>query len=179
MANTVFRLVSGIFAFFFGILLLGMLIPQNLSMPVDGAGGMNYNSQSFWAYPWGKSVTHKGVDIFAREGTKVCSATHGIVLSCGPLGRGGNVVFILGPKWRIHYYAHLKGISVRPFSLVAKGDQIGTVGTTGNAAGKPAHLHYSIVTAIPYPWRIDNSVQGWKKMCYLNPIDYLEGAQQN
>jgi hypothetical protein len=21
---------------------------------------------------------------------------------------GGNVVFVLGPKWRIHYYAHLK-----------------------------------------------------------------------
>lgn len=160
------------------VLVLGLLIPQNLTMPVEGAGKASYHPQSFWAYPWGKSVTHKGVDIFAREGRKVRSATHGIVLSCGPLGRGGNVVFVLGPKWRIHYYAHLKEISTRPLSFIAKGDLIGTVGTTGNAAGKPAHLHYSIVTVIPYPWRIDNSVQGWKKMFYVDPVSYLQFASR-
>jgi len=59
------------------------------------------------------------------------------------------------------------------FSFVSTSSKIGTVGSTGNAAGKPPHLHYSIQTLIPYPWRIDKSVQGWRKMFYLNPLQYL------
>jgi hypothetical protein len=62
------------------IFLTGFLIPQNLKMPVDGASKSSYNQQSFWYYPWGKSGTHKGVDIFAKEGTAIKSATNGIVV---------------------------------------------------------------------------------------------------
>ena len=54
---------------------------------------------------------------------------------------------------------------------------IGKVGSSGNAAGKSPHLHYSIITPIPYFWRIDTSKQCWKKMFYLNPIDYIEDIQ--
>jgi len=142
-------------------------------MPVDGATTADYNKQSFWYYPWGKSGTHKGVDIFAKEGTAVRSATSGLVVFCGQINMGGNVVLVLGPKWRLHYYAHLKEIKTSLFSWVDSGKVIGTVGTTGNAAGKTPHLHYSITTLIPYLWRIDTDKQGWKKMFYLNPIDYL------
>ena len=56
---------------------------------------------------------------------------------------------------------------------VIKGDKIGTLGATGNAVGKPPHLHYSIVTWLPHFWRIDNEPQGYRKMFFLNPIDYL------
>ena len=134
----------------------------------------SYNAQSFWAYPWGKSVTHKGVDIFAPKGTPVQAATSGIVLYAGILKLGGNVVFVLGPKWRLHYYAHLNTIQAKALSWVYRGENIGAVGASGNAAGKPPHLHYAIQTAIPYPWRMDGDRQGWKKMFYLNPIDYFE-----
>ena len=92
----------------------------------------------------------------------------------GQLKFGGNIVLILGPKWRIHYYAHLQEIQTKPFQWVECGEQIGTVGTTGNAVGKPPHLHYAMATLLPYVWRIDKAPQGWKKMFYLNPIDYLE-----
>jgi len=161
-----------------GLLLLtiigiGLLYPQNYSMPVEGASQSSYNQQSFWYYPWGKSVTHKGVDIFARQGTPVRSTTSGLVLYTGQLKLGGNIVLVLGPKWRLHYYAHLNEITTSNFSLVGGGEQLGTVGATGNAAGKSPHLHYSLATLIPYFWRIDNDRQGWKKMFYLNPIDYL------
>jgi peptidoglycan LD-endopeptidase LytH len=156
------------------IIIVGLLIPQRLSMPVVGATKSSYNQKSFWYYPWGKSVTHKGVDIFAKEGTKVCASTSGIVIYSGQIEMGGNVIFILGAKWRFHYYAHLKEIKAHKFSWIKRGEVIGLVGTTGDAIGKPPHLHYSIITLIPYIWRIDKDHQGWKKMFYLNPIVYLE-----
>ena len=155
------------------ILFLGFLIPQSFKMPVEGATKQSYSQESFWYYPWGKSLTHKGVDIFAKKGTPVRSATVGLVLYQGTISMGGNVIFILGPKWRLHYYAHLNQIMVKSFSFVSTKTQIGTVGTSGNAAGKAPHLHYTLETIIPYPWRADKSVEGWRKMFYLDPIPLL------
>jgi murein DD-endopeptidase MepM/ murein hydrolase activator NlpD len=155
------------------VLLSGFLIPQHFTVPVKGATRTSYSQNSYWYYPWGKSVTHKGVDIFAQKGTPVYSATAGIVLYTGKINMGGNVVLILGPKWRLHYYAHLDTIMASGFSFVNSNSIIGKVGNTGNAAGKPSHLHYTIRTIIPYPWQIDKAKQGWKKMFYLNPISYL------
>ena len=156
------------------VLIIGFLIPQNLRMPVQGATKSDYNSKSFWYYPWGKSVTHKGVDIFAKKGTEINSSTSGLVLFSGEISRGGKIVIVLGPKWRLHYYAHLNELKTSSLSFVNKKSTIGTVGTSGNAIGKPPHLHYSIVTIIPYVWRIDSDKQGWIKMFYLNPIEYLK-----
>lgn len=155
------------------ILAAGMLMPQYVQIPVEGATSADYNPKAFWYYPWGKSITHKGVDVFAKEGTNVLTAVSGLVLAAGENSRGGNYVLVLGAKWRVHYYAHLKDVYAKPLRWVTAKTRIGTVGKTGNALTTPAHLHYSIVTLIPYPWRIDGAKQGWKKMFYLNPIDYL------
>lgn len=156
------------------IVVAGFMIPQEISMPVEGALASDYHPNSFWHYPWGKSVTHKGVDIFAKAGTSLNSATNGLVIYKGHIGMGGNIILILDPKWRLHYYAHLEDISITPLSLVTTGEKIGSVGDSGNAKGKPPHLHYSIMSLIPYPWLIDSDRQGWKKMFYLNPISYIE-----
>ncbi len=50
-----------------------------ISIPVAGASHSDYNQKSFWYYPWGKSVVHKGVDVFAKKGTKVVAASGGLV----------------------------------------------------------------------------------------------------
>ncbi|HVU55994.1 MAG TPA: M23 family metallopeptidase [Puia sp.] len=155
------------------ILVVGFLIPQHLSMPVEGATRSCYDQHSYWAYPWGKSVTHKGIDIFSKAGTSVHPATGGLVVYAGQNHLGGNVVYVLGPKWRLHYYAHMREVTTHTLSIVGKNSTLGTVGTTGNAQGKPPHLHYTIKTMVPYFWRADKSIQGWKKMFFLNPIPYL------
>ncbi|MDR2916354.1 MAG: M23 family metallopeptidase [Tannerella sp.] len=158
-----------------GILTLGFFMPQSFVMPVEGATQKDYNHETFWYYPWGKSVTHKGVDIFAKEGTALRSATCGLVVFTGENGAGGNVVLVLGPKWRFHYYAHLQHIETSSFSWLGTGERIGTVGKSGNAGNTPAHLHYSIITAIPYVWRVDRKApHGWRKIFFLNPVDYLK-----
>ncbi len=155
------------------VFIIGLALPCNVSMPVENAVTADYHPQSFWYYPWGKSVTHKGVDIFAKEGTNVHPASGGLVVYSGSLSMGGEVILILSSKWRLYYYAHLSERNTSSWHWVNKTDLIGRVGSTGNAIGKPPHLHFSIITLIPYPWRIDNSHQGWKKMFFLNPISYF------
>lgn len=151
----------------------GFFWPQRAVIPVRGAAEGDWNPDSFWRHPWGRSRVHKGIDIFASEGTPVVSATDGIVVFAGRTDVGGNVVTILGPKWRIHYFAHLDVIRAAAGAVVRSGDEIGAVGTTGNAAGRPPHLHYSILTLVPYPWGLRFGTQGWQRMFYLDPIAAL------
>ncbi|MFA0964583.1 M23 family metallopeptidase [Roseivirga sp. BDSF3-8] len=151
----------------------GFLLPEDFRMPVVGASRADYNQASFWYHPWGKSGVHKGVDIFAADNTPVQPAVSGIVIYTGKFKRGGNVVLVLGPKWRVHYYAHLSRIDTDAFSIVGEGDNLGRVGTTGNAAGKPPHLHYAIFSLLPYWWLSDDSPQGVRKMWYLDPVARL------
>jgi murein DD-endopeptidase MepM/ murein hydrolase activator NlpD len=56
---------------------------------------------------------------------------------------------------------------------VSRGQKVGEVGNTGNANGKPTHLHYSIISLIPDPKRYSSQTQGWKRMFYLNPDELL------
>jgi murein DD-endopeptidase MepM/ murein hydrolase activator NlpD len=142
--------------------------------PVTGATPADWNIKSFWAYPWGSSITHKGIDIFKAKGTDVVSSTHGLVVYTANSGKGGKSVIVLGPKWRFHYYAHLDEFKTSKFRPVKRGSVIGTVGTSGNAAGKPPHLHYAITSPFPYIHLYDGEAkQGWKKMFYLDPDKYL------
>ncbi len=157
----------------FSVLSVGFLLPEALIIPVKGATKTDWNSKSFWFHPWGKSGVHKGIDIFAKDGTPVVAACSGIVVSAESNGNGGNVVSILGLKWRIHYYAHLKTIKVAVGEMIKQGSEIGTVGTTGNAIGKPPHLHYAIITQIPYIWEYRPEKYGFERMFFLNPHDLL------
>ena len=155
------------------IVALGAILPEQLVIPVQGATQADWNHETFWHQPWGASVVHKGIDIFGSKGTAVLAPTYGLVLYRGHFDLGGNVVLIIGPKWRVHYLAHLDTIHSDTDLLVRPGTEIGKLGDSGNAAGKQPHTHYSIVTLIPYPWKMTAQTQGWKKMFYLNPHEKL------
>jgi murein DD-endopeptidase MepM/ murein hydrolase activator NlpD len=154
-------------------LVVGFLIPERIQIPVLGADKSDWNSQSFWFEPWGRSGVHKGIDIFSKPGTHVVSTIDGLVVYTGYLKMGGNVVIVLGPKWRFHYFAHLDTIHASTWSFVGSGSVIGTVGDSGNAKGKPHHLHYSIVRLFPAPWAMDSYTQGYKKAFFIDPHRYL------
>lgn len=151
----------------------GLLLPEKIIIPVKGATKSDWNLKSFWFSPWGKSGVHKGIDIFAKEGTPVIAACSGLVVSAESNRDGGNVISILGPKWRVHYYAHLKTLKVVSGDIVRQGAEIGTVGSTGNAVGKAPHLHYAIITQIPYVWNYRADKYGSDRMFFLNPHDKL------
>lgn len=151
------------------VFLAGLLLPERAIVPVQDAGTQDWNARSFWYEPWGVSGVHKGIDIFAPEERPVLAPVSGLVVFRGQLGIGGNVVVVLGPKWRLHYFAHLRTSQVGVLSFVSKRQRIGEVGTSGNAAGKPPHLHYAIVSLFPRPWRFSTATQGWKRMFFVNP----------
>ena len=151
------------------VLVAPLLIPERGNIPVRGASARDWNRQSFWYEPWGASGVHKGIDIFAPEGKPIVAPVHGIVVFEGRLRLGGNVVAVLGPRWRIHYFAHLQTSRVDAFEFVGKGEMLGTVGTTGNAAGKAPHLHYAVLSLLPRPWQLSFGTQGWKRMFFVDP----------
>ncbi len=158
-----------------GVLALGYLLPERVTLPVANAKPGDWNPRTFWYEPWGASGVHKGIDVFGARGTAVLSVTDGLVVFAGTLRQGGNVLLVLGPSWRLHYFAHLESVQARPLDWVASGEVVATLGDSGNARGKPPHLHYAIVSLIPMPWRVDGATQGYKKAFYLDPDRYLRG----
>jgi murein DD-endopeptidase MepM/ murein hydrolase activator NlpD len=155
------------------VVALPFVVPENALIPVQGATSRDWNQQSFWYEPWGASGVHKGIDIFALAGRPVVSPVSGVVVFQGRLRLGGNVVAVLGPKWRLHYFAHLRASNVEAFQFVGKGAPIGSVGTSGNAAGKAPHLHYAVLSLLPRPWQAAFGTQGWKRMFFVDPGNML------
>ncbi|MDP2028344.1 MAG: peptidoglycan DD-metalloendopeptidase family protein [Thiobacillus sp.] len=140
-----------------------------LQQPVQGASQRDWHPDSYWHPHWGASGVHKGIDIFAQSGTAVTAAQSGLVLYRGTLKQGGNVILTLSPRGWLHYYAHLGSAQARPGTWLAMGAPIGQVGTSGNAKGKPPHLHYSILSFVPKLTEYRPGQQGWKRVFYRNP----------
>jgi peptidoglycan LD-endopeptidase LytH len=121
-----------------------MPVPAALPVPVEGIAATRI-ADTFGA-PRGRDRRHQGVDIFARRGTAVRSATFGVVASVREGGLGGRQVWVMGPGRQRHYYAHLDAWTpgLAAGDVVLPGDALGSVGDTGNARGTPPHLHYGI-----------------------------------
>lgn len=110
-----------------------------------------------WGASRSQGRTHEGIDIFARCGQAVVSATEGIVMGVGENRLGGMTVRVLGPEGSMHYYAHLSRYGAfRTGDHVLPGSILGYVGNTGNASNTPCHLHYGIYLGggarNPYPY---------------------------
>jgi murein DD-endopeptidase MepM/ murein hydrolase activator NlpD len=132
-------------------------MPAPVSLPVPVAGVKPRGLADTWGGARGAGRHHEGIDIFAKRGTPVLSSTEGVVMRVGTNRLGGQVVWVLGPGGQRHYYAHLERYGdVHAGMRVAPGKVLGYVGTSGNAAGTPPHLHYGIYAAAgalnPYPF---------------------------
>ena len=91
---------------------------------------------------WGTS--HKGVDIGAPQGTPIYAAAAGTVTvsQYGYNGGYGNYVMISHGNGVQTLYGHCTTLCVEVGEYVSQGEQIATVGSTGNSTGN--HLHLEI-----------------------------------
>ena len=124
--------------------LKNLRLDNRLPVPIKG---INRNElRDTWGAARSQGRNHEGIDIMAERGTKVYSATEGLVADLRNNNLGGKIIWILGPSGSWHYYAHLdghkRGLNVGDY--VHKGDLIGYVGNTGNARATAPHLHYGI-----------------------------------
>lgn len=117
---------------------------KKLSMPVKDV--TKSQIANTWHAPRGENRQHEGQDIFAPIGTPVLSATTGYVLKIGEDNLGGQTVSVIGDGGRKYYYAHLDSYArgLRQGDYVTRKTVLGYVGTTGNAAGTPPHLHFGV-----------------------------------
>jgi murein DD-endopeptidase MepM/ murein hydrolase activator NlpD len=91
----------------------------------------------------GYSFDHRALDIAAPTGAPVTAADRGVVVRAGWNGQGyGNFVVIDHNIDFMTLYAHLDTILVAEGDVVAQGQVLGTVGTSGNSTGP--HLHFEL-----------------------------------
>jgi len=117
---------------------------REIAVPVDGVQLSRVKDS--WHAPRAGGRLHEGQDIFAARGTIVYSATRGYVVRKGENELGGNTVFVMGAGGRNYYYAHLDSYApdLAVGDYVTPETVLGYVGTTGNAAGTPPHLHFGV-----------------------------------
>ncbi|HIE21264.1 MAG TPA: M23 family metallopeptidase, partial [Acidimicrobiia bacterium] len=134
-----------------------LLVPggQSWVCPVQGAKFFND-----WGFPRGGGTRwHEGNDLFAPEGTPVYAPVSGVVeFKTGSIG--GKQFTLRGDDGVVYLGSHMSvfGKSGR----VEAGDVLGATGTTGNARGTPAHIHFAMYledgdfVINPYPSLIAN-----------------------
>jgi murein DD-endopeptidase MepM/ murein hydrolase activator NlpD len=90
---------------------------------------------------------HEAVDILAPRGTPVHAVEDGTVAKLFVSKAGGNTVYQFDPTSRFcYYYAHLDryAAGLKERGQIKRGDIVGYVGTSGNAAPSTPHLHFAI-----------------------------------
>ena len=104
----------------------------NFSWPASGS-----ITQEFWN-------GHRAIDIGSWTGAPVKAADSGYVVTAGGGWNGGygNHIIVDHGNGFVTLYAHLNSIFVRPGENVVRGQQLGTLGNTGNSTGP--HLHFEI-----------------------------------
>ena len=120
--------------------------------PGDPGGGTETDKSHLFPLPvkhsygdgYGAGRDHEGQDLFARCGKPIIAARAGRVKYNDFDGGAGNYIVINGRRTaRDYMYAHMKrSPRFREGERVRVGQQIGAVGSTGNASG--CHLHFEL-----------------------------------
>ena len=117
------------------------LIKKQISfiMPVKG----KISSRFGWREPSTSKVPkyHTGIDIAAKKGTIIRSATNGKIIQVSNKGDYGKHYKIKTKDLTI-IYAHCNKLYLKKNDKVKQGEKIAEVGTTGNSTGP--HLHFEI-----------------------------------
>jgi murein DD-endopeptidase MepM/ murein hydrolase activator NlpD len=89
---------------------------------------------------------HHGDDILGELGQPLVAVADGTIFSAGWNRVGGNRLWLRDHAGDEFYYAHLSAFSklVTKGAHVRAGQVIGFMGDTGDAEGKPTHLHFEV-----------------------------------
>lgn len=139
------------------------LLEQNGSEKIIYDGGMfKWPAPSYTRisseYGWrmhpilGVEKFHNGVDMAAPGGSPILAAYDGEVIASGYNSSMGNYIMINHGGGLITIYMHASALYVSQGTMVARGEKIAAVGTTGRSTGN--HLHFGVRLNGEYvsPW---------------------------
>jgi len=86
------------------------------------------------------SSNHTGLDFAAPSGTPIVAVANGVITKTGYAGAYGNQTIETLEDGTEIWYCHQTSIGVNVGDRVIGGQQIGTVGSTGNTTGPHLHL---------------------------------------
>jgi peptidoglycan LD-endopeptidase LytH len=143
-----------------------MVLQRELAIPVAGVtvSGL-YDT---FGELRGGTREHEALDILAPRGTPVLSAAKGRVLKLFDSKPGGLMVYAADSSEKfILMYGHLDAYQpgLAEGQPLQRGQQIGVVGTTGNAPAGTPHLHFAIARSA--------DVKQWWKGAPVNPFPLL------
>ena len=114
------------------------LIP--LIAPSDGRVSSMFGSRRD---PISRGIAeHAGIDIAFRKGALVLAAAGGRVVTAGSLGGCGIAAVVDHGAGLTTRYCHMESVWVGRGQIVAQGQGIGRIGSTGRATGP--HLHFEV-----------------------------------
>ena len=104
---------------------------------------------------------HTGVDIGAAGGTNILAANSGTVIKAGWNNSYGYMVMVDHGGGIVTLYAHSSKLLVKTGDVVARGQAIALIGSTGMSTGN--HLHFEV--------RVNGK--------YQNPLNYITPSVRN
>lgn len=148
-----------------------ILATHHLVMPVQGVHAKDIRDTFSEARAEGR--VHDATDIMARRGTPVVATDDGIIKKLFTSVRGGLTIYQFDPtSTYCYYYAHLDSYApgLKDDLPVHRGEIIGFVGSTGDAAAAGPHLHFEIMRLGPE--------KHWWKGTDINPYPLLKAIGQ-
>jgi peptidoglycan LD-endopeptidase LytH len=143
--------------------------PGGPLIPVQGVSAADLRNS--FGQPRADGRSHTGIDIDAPRGTPLGAAVDGWVVALPSGGAGGLGLHLIDRTGTfLLYYGHLDTYA-EPMWIgraVRRGELLGYVGTTGNAAGPHLHLEVGRLTS-----------PGSYTVVPINPYDFLTGARKS
>ena len=143
---------------------------EELALPVAGVEAASLRQGFDEARGTGRR--HEAIDILAPRGTAVYAAADGRVAKLFTSAAGGLTIYQFDPAEEYaFYYAHLDAYApeLTEGQLLARGQTIGYVGTTGNAPPGTPHLHFAI-------FRLGPEKRWWDGVA-IDPYPLLAGTE--
>jgi murein DD-endopeptidase MepM/ murein hydrolase activator NlpD len=119
-----------------------------LRLPLDDVNVASMEGSFAESRSGGDPHGHEAVDLLAPRNTPVRAVEDGKIAKLFVSKAGGNTIYQFDPSEQFcYYYAHLDRYTsgLHDGLLVAKGEVIGYVGTSGNAPPSTPHLHFAIL----------------------------------
>lgn len=132
---------------------IGMIVDASITPPVPRRAQRPGNPAFIMPFENGRISSmfnrgrvHPAIDLAGRLGSPVLATSGGqTVTQAGWYGGYGNAVIARDAEGRTHLYGHLLSVRVRVGEVMAQGQQLGTLGSTGYSTGP--HVHYEVKDA--------------------------------